>query len=206
MKTKNSSLDKLVNPSWLSGLIAITAGLFVTISVIAVFSFNNSQVQQQINSWETHISQNLTLPGQNPPGTTTNSLQNTWPLLGFWAVTGLVIYFIVEAIARSLHDLEFFKAELNYVHAPRDQLLRGIVEMIALRLISAAILIVFIQTFFKRIVPYAITAGHAAASNLLNLTNILYAVLSFCVIVLSLHFATILLRLTAGRPRLFSLH
>jgi hypothetical protein len=121
-------------------------------------------------------------------------------------VIGLVVYFVVEAAARSLGEAAEFKRELGFVNARRQDLLRGVVEATLVRAVAAAAWIIFIDLFFKRIIPYSITAAQASASDLLSLTAILYIALSFCMIVLSLHAQTILLRLMAGRPRLFSIN
>jgi hypothetical protein len=206
MKQNKNNLDVLLAPSWLSGLTAIVAGLTVVIGIILVFSFNNSVVQQQITGWQdvSTPEPTLTLPGGTPPGTDTNSLQNTWPLLGFWMVVGLAAYFIVESGARGLSEIAEFKKELGFVHTHRDALIRNTVETALLRLAAAIIWLIFIGFFFRRIVPYSIEAAHASVSDLKAPTALLDGALSFSIIVLGLHIQVVLLRLMSGRLRLFS--
>ncbi len=197
--------DALLTPSWLSGLIAIAAGLVVTIGVVLAFSFNTSQIQQQLGNLQNTSKQSvLTLPGQTPPGTTANSLQNTWPLLAFWGVVGLVVYFIVETIAKAISNAAALREELYYVHAKRDTLIKMTVEYLVIRLIIVAFWLIFIDLFLKRIIPYSITASHAAASDPKSLSAFLYILLSFVMIAGSLHLHAIFLRLIARRPRVFS--
>jgi hypothetical protein len=206
MNKKEKSVDKLLEPSWLSGLIAVLCGLIVTVGIIVAFSYNNSDVQQQIIGWQsTSIpALSLTLPGEAPPGTTVNSLQNTWPLLGFWMIVGLIVYFVVEAAVRGLNQVAEFRRELGYVNADKDFLVREAIEIVAIRLLAAAFWLFFIELFFKRIIPYSILAGHASAAAPGSAVSFLYALLSFTMIALSLHLQTIFLRLVAGRSRLFS--
>jgi hypothetical protein len=204
MKSKNQIIDKLLTPSWLSALVAVAGGFAVSVGVIVAFSFNNSQVQQQLTAWQDTSASVLTLPGQAPPGSDNNSLQNTWPLLGFWAVIGLVVYFVVEEGIKTFHNADELRKELNYVHARRDLMIKSQAISILIRLAASVVLIFFIETFFKRVIPYSITAAHASLSDLKSFNAGLYVLLSFCMIALSLHLLTLLLRLAAGRPRLFS--
>lgn len=204
MPTKTPTVDKLLTPSWLSGLIAVAGGLVVTAGVLLAFSFNNSQAQQQLTTWQNTSAPALTLPGQSPPGTDNNSLQNTWPLLGFWMVIGLVVYFVVESAAHAMGEAAEIKKELKYVHVRRDTLLRSTLSSVTLRFLAAVVWLLLIEVFFKRVIPYSITAAHASASDPLSLNAFLYALLSFVMVVLGLHLQVILARLCAGRARLFS--
>lgn len=204
MKTKATRLDKLLEPSWLSGLIAVIAGLVVTIGVILAFSFNNSQIQQQLTGLQNTTAPTLTLPGQNPPGGTKNSLQNTWPLLGFWAIIGFVVYFVVETVAQGVHNLEELREEMGYVHAQRDILLKTAVEYLLIRLLTVIVWLFFIEVFFKRIIPYSILAAHASTADLHSGQSFIYALVSFFMITASLHLHTIFLRLSLRRTRVFS--
>jgi hypothetical protein len=201
---ENAEVDRLMTPSWLSGLIAVVCGLIVTGGVILAFSFNTSQVQQQLMSWENTSSPALTVPGGTPSGSNVNSLQNTWPLIAFWAVIGMVVYFIVEAGVRTLHDAAVFKNELDYVNVRRDELLKNSVRALLFRIFSMVVWLIFIEIFFKRIIPYSITAANASSSDLKSLDAALYALLSFSIIVVSMHVHTIFLRLAVRRPRVFS--
>jgi amino acid transporter len=206
MKKKEKTVDKLLQPSWLSGLIAVLAAILVTFGVIVAFNFNNSQIQQQLTSWQnTTAPAALTLPGQSPSSDTTNSLQDTWPLIGFWMIIGLIAYFAVEAAVRGLSEVAEFRRELDYVHARRGALIRSAVEAVFIRLLAAILWIIFIEFFFKRVVPYSILASHATASDPISPVSFVYAALSFSLIALSLHLHTIFLRLMAGRVRLFSI-
>jgi hypothetical protein len=198
-------LIALFTPSWLSGLLAVTTGLVVTVGVIVLFSLHNSQVQQQLVGLQNTAQQSaLTLPGEAPPNAGTNSLQNTWPLLAFWSVIGFIVYFVIETIVKALSNFAELQDELHYVHAKRDVLLKTTIEYLLLRIVAAVVWLVFIDIFFKRIIPYSITAAYASASSPLSFNSFLYALISFVMIALSMHAHAIFLRLALRRPRVFS--
>ncbi len=199
-------LKKLLTPSWLSGLISITAGLIVTAGFIFIFAFNNGTVRQQLISYQNTPSSQpaLTLPGSAPPGNNNNSLQNTWPLIAFWGMIGFVAYFVVEFIVKIIRDAQEFTEELNYVHAKRNVILKTTAEYLLFRVAAAAIWLIFIDVFFKRIIPYSILAANASASDFVSVGGILDALLSFLMIAVSLHVNAIFLRLTLRKPRIFT--
>jgi|SRR5579884_652412 len=201
---EEEKVDELLMPSWLSCLISVAAGLLLTIGVMLVFSFNNSTVQQQLIGLQNTAGPSLTLPGQNPPGSTQNSLQNTWPLLGFWGILGLVVYFMVETLLQLIHETSEFRKELGYVHARRDALIKDAVAHLLVRLAAVVLWLIFINIFFRRIIPYSITAAHASASDIHSWLSPLYALLAFAMVAFSLHLHTIFLRLSLSRPRVFS--
>lgn len=197
-------LNLLLTPSWLSGLIVVAAGLVLTVGVVLAFSFNNSQIQQQLVGLQNTVSPSLTLPGQTPPGGGNNSLQNTWPLLGFWAVVGLVVYLVVETVAKSVRQAMELRHEMDYVHARRDLIAKTAAEFVLIRAVAAVILLVLVQLFFKKALPYSITAAHAAASDLRSPGALLDALLAFSLVAVSLHVMVIFLRLSLRRARIFS--
>lgn len=197
----------LLKPSWLSGLIAIVAGLAVSLGVILAFSFNTSAVSQQLTRWQQDQPvkvKPLTQPGQFVASEGRPQLKDTWPLLIFWAAIGLVVYVVTAALVHSASDAERLRESLGYVNAnPRKQL-ETTAGHLFLRLVAFAILITLALVFYKQIVPYAITAAHASAVDIQSGTGALYMFLSFAIVAVSLHLETIFLRLSFGRPRLFA--
>jgi hypothetical protein len=196
--------DKLLTPSWLSGLIAIVAGLVVVVGVGLAFSSTGGALQQQlIDLQNTKQQSTLTVPGQTIDAPK-NSLQTSWPLLAFWAVIGLIVYFIVEEVIAIGRNTSELKAELGYVHASRQRLIRGTVQRLAVRIGALVLWLVFIEVFFKRIIPYSITAAQAATADLVSLQGLYYELLAFTMIALSFHIHTIFLRIVVRKPRVFA--
>lgn len=197
------TISALLSPSWLSGMIAVLAGLFLTIGVIAVFSANTSSVQRQLSSWQQNQPDKPLHTGaltvEEKP-----SLKNSWPLLLVWTIIGLVVYAIAGSIVHSISEAEEIHESLGYVNARPDAIIKLTVEHIVLRVLAAIVFGVLVSLFFKSVIPYSITAAHASASDLLSGTGVLYAFLAFAMVAVSLHLQTIFLRMSFGRPRLFS--
>lgn len=194
---------ELLTPSWLSGLIAIIAGLVISVGVIAVFSFHNSQIERQLVAYQSTIPQaTLTTPYQtiNPVPET---VKNTWPLIVFWAAIGLVAYFVVDALVKLMAGIRDFRKELNYVHTDKHSLAVTTIEYLTLRLLAVLAWFLFARYFFKTVLPRCILLSHEAAANILLMKNFGDALLAFLIVVLSLHLLTILLRLAFRRTRLF---
>jgi len=196
----------MLKPSWLSSLVAVLAGLFVTGGVILAFSFNSSQIQHQLISYESTSAKQpaLTLPGQAPPNSAVDSLQNTWPLIAFWAVIGLVVYFVAETVYGLVSGAEEFSKELNYVHAKRTNLITSAVLDVVFRLILSTIWLVVIDLCLKKLLPHSIDLSQRAATEH-NLTRgIIYGVESFLIILISVQVNIDFLRLILKKTRVFS--
>jgi hypothetical protein len=201
-------LRALLTPSWLSLLLAVMVGFGIVAWVIVSFTLRHSGYTSQLllhpNSNE--IAQPvLTLPGQNPPGVnTTNSLQNTWPLIAFWAVVGLVVYFIVDMALNMINNFHEFEQELNYVHAKRNMILKATIELLIIRVIIVFLWLYFLNLFFKWLIPAAINLAHNSvqAINLYHAgLDVLYACL---ILIASMHLNAIFIRLILRRSRVFS--
>lgn len=198
-------LSALLTPSGLSGVIAISIGLVVTVGVIIAFSFEQSSIQQQLIAWqEKQPQRTLTTPDQTLPENDRPSLSGSWPLLIVWGVIGLMTYMAAASIARSISNMYQLRKSLDYVHAQPQSLLQATAEHIILRLVAAGILAGLVYFFVKQILPYSISASHAAAADLLSTTGLLYGLLSFAVVVVSIHIQTIFFRLALGKVRVLS--
>ena len=93
---------------------------------------------------------------------------------------------------------------MGFVNAKPTAIMAETVAHAILRVFAGLLAIVFAAAILKQIVPYSITAAHAAASDILTLNGVLYSVLSFSLVFFSLHLETILMRLSMGRLRLGS--
>jgi hypothetical protein len=197
-------IGMLLSPSWLSGLIAVIAGLIICIGVIAVFTASSSPIQRQLVAWQQNQPAEQIKPFIPDPNANKPTLQNSWPLLLVWSVIGLVVYTIAGTIIHSISKAEEMHESLGYVNANREKMIRLTAEHIILRILAAIGLGILISLLIKNVIPYSITAAHASAANVLSPEGALYALLSFSIVVLNLHLITIFLRLSLGRIRLFS--
>jgi hypothetical protein len=177
-------LKLLLTPSWLSGLLAFVLGFIFSVGIIVAFNFNNSAFQRQLKTYEdtSHTQATLTLPGETPPEVQ-NSLQNTWPLIAFWGMIGLAVYFVVEFFIKGIDNVQY----------------------LIVRFVSAVVWLVFLDYFIKRIIPYAIQASDNSVTKTASIEiKILYGLLSFTLITVGLHINVIFLRLALMKTRIFS--
>lgn len=197
-------ISLLFKPSWLSGLVAVVIGLTISIGVIVAFEAHNSVLQQQLLAWQqTQAQPALTTPSQTLVQNDHPTLRGSWSLLLLWSLAGVVVYAIAASVIHSLASAEELRESLDYVNARPRAMLASTAEHVLLRTIAAIVLVVFGVTFWRQIIPYSITASHASAADVLSLDGVLYALLSFMLVAISVHVQTMLLRLTLGRARVF---
>jgi len=203
-KKLDKSLVKLITPSWLSGLLVILAGLVVTIGVITIFFLQNTTLQQQILGWQSQSYQEITASSQNHGDNDKPTLLNSWPLLVVWGIVGLLVYYVAAFIIGSASKAEKLRESLKYVNANPRESIEAAGELVAMRVLAAIILVILSVRFFDKVLPYAITAARASAIDIISLSGVFYALLSFSAVVVSLHIQVILLRLSLGKIRVFS--
>lgn len=197
-------IAEILKPSWLSGLVAIGVGLAITVGVIVAFSLHSSNVQLQLEAWQhTQPQRTLTTPDQELEENDRPTLQGSWPLIVVWSLIGLVTYTIAIGIIHTLTRAADLKKSLSYVNAKPLSLLAQTAEHFLLRGLAAGIFVGLLVLFFKRIIPYGITAAHASAADVISIDGLLDASLAFTMIALSLHIQTVFLRLSFGKSRLF---
>jgi len=194
----------LVKPSVMSATIAVLAGLVLTGGVLIAFATSNSSVQQQILAWRPQPAQKtLTTPDQTLPENDHPTLKGSWPLLIVWSAIGLAVYAVSVWIIHSLKSAKDLSEEVNYVNAKPKVQLETAFEHFVLRFVSFAILIVLSYLLVKQVVPYSITAAYASSLDIVSGNGLLYAILSFAIVVVTVHLQTIFLRLTFGKVRVF---
>jgi uncharacterized membrane protein len=146
----------------------------------------------------------LTLPGQTPSGTVTTSLQNTWPLIAFWGVVGLIVYFIVDFVLNIVNQYNQFNKQLEFVHTKREILKKSTYELLAIRLVAVIVWLFIIDYSLKTIIPNSITFSHNSIHAVNMSSSILDVLVAFILMVASVHINTIFLRIALRRPRIFS--
>jgi hypothetical protein len=192
-------------PSWVSLLLAIILAFGLATWVITSFTLQHSGYAQLLGHPDSSSTQpSLTLPGQNPPGGNTNSLQSTLPLIAFWGAVGLVVYFIVQLAIDTISNFKEFNRELYYVHAKRDIVLRNTRSFLIYQILTVVVWLYFLDMFFKWLIPDSIMLAHDSvmAPNLLHaIIDVFYSCL---IIIGSMHLNTIFLRIAFRRPRVLT--
>lgn len=200
-------LSWILKPSWLSGLLAVLAGLIVTGGVIIAFSANDLQLQRHLIEWQhskTSVNPKLTTPDQVLKENDKPTLQGSWPLLIFWSILGLTVYFMAMFITKKISNAEAFRRSLGYVHANKQSMILGAASRIIFRLAIIGVWAGFSLMCFRSIVPYGIRMAHASAADVFSAHGITYALISFIVILLSVHLHAVFMRLSLGRIRVFT--
>ncbi len=199
------AIGLLLTPSWLSGLIAVLAGLIVCVGTIAIFHYNDTTMQKQLIGWQQSKPEKaLTTPDQVLEENDKPTLKGSWPLIVVWSLTGLVVYLIAVYIVHSIETTKRFADSMDYVNSHPETVLVATAERATLRIVSFIFLLATAYLVWHKVIPYGIMAGRVAALDLISLGGILSALLSFAVVALSFHVLAVLLRLSLGRPRTFS--
>jgi hypothetical protein len=122
---------------------------------------------------------------------------------GFWMLVGLCIYVILSSFIKGYEEISDFIHEWGYVHALRKRLAENVLTRIAARAVIAIIGFFFILLFLRFLLPLARLCTIVAGGQLTSLNGILYALLAFSILWLSLHVQVVLLRLFFLRVRLW---
>lgn len=203
-KQNQKIIGQLLTPSFFSGVIAVLVGIVVTGGVLIAFASNTSSIEQQLIGWQPHNTpSSLTTPDQTLVENDKPTLKGSWPLLVVWSLVGLVVYAIAMSIARSLSDAKELTEELEYVNAKPALELEVAVEHFLARAVSGVVVICLLVVLVRQVIPYSITAAHAAAADIASGSGAEYALLSFAIIVVTLHVITIFTRLAVGKVRVF---
>jgi hypothetical protein len=196
-------LKAVLAPTWLSSLVIVLAALIVTAGTMITFGLNHSAFKQDLLGWEQSHTDSLSITGQSTESVNP-TIENSWPLILVWAGVGLLTYTVASSIVRFILEAIEFRRELDYVHANRKSMMAVTVEHLIMRLVSAILLLVLVLLFVYHVLPYAISTAQASAGHVLTVAGIRGAVLSFIFTMLCVYFASVLMRMSIGRTRVFS--
>ena len=192
----------LLQPSWLSGLIAIIASLATLAVAIVVSNYEGSSLQQELFS----ARQGGPITSFNFQAVTDNLARNSvisnMPLFLFWAALGVIVYLFATSIWAAFSHAEELREEMEYVNAPRQNLVRTAALHAIVRLAALGLWIAYLQLFLKVLLPYVLAAAHVAAVGL-SLANFAYSFLALFVLFVGLQVHVIFLRLVLLRLRAF---
>jgi len=190
-------------PSWLSGLVIVLAALIVSGGAIITFSLNHSAFKQDLIGWEQGHSNSLSITGQSTQAVSP-TLANSWPLILVWAGVGLITYTVAASIVRFVLETIEFRRQLDYVHADRVSMLEVTVEHLATRVVASLMLLMTVLLFVYHLFPDAISAGRTSAADKLSIGGLKYAAFAFIITAICTYFATVFLRLSIGKARVFT--
>lgn len=202
---KKHPVHRLITPSWLSGITALSVALLLTGGAIIIFMTHAGVLQQHLLVWQQDQRQTaLTTPDETLPENDRPSFGTSWPLIIGWGFVGLLIYGLSSYIVHTLQRTFRFNTTLKDMKRQPRHAMETLVEHLLLRIIATVALFGLLIVVVRRIIPYCVLIAHASASDFRSVHGFLYALLSVVVLVLSMHIITIFLRLSLGKIRIFS--
>jgi len=161
------------------------------------------------NGWAANIVRTVTDSNRyvfaNFGGAQTNdggSTLNAILLFLFWALVGLMVYYFVVGLFRAASEARELEQEVNvYVHRNRYAVIRNFAERMLTRIAGLSLLFLVMVLYLTRVIPYSLTVGHSIS---LEPIHIISVAVAFALLVVMVHLITVLMRLVALRPRLFS--
>ena len=196
-----TNVAKLLTPSAISSVICVVIGLVFSLVVIFINRYRSSSLRLEYNYFSLHQSFSSSyLTGS----LLKNNIIENIPLIFFWSLAGLVVYFIAADFVKLVTSAFEFRKELNYVHAKKPQLIRDFLLPLISRLVVVAIWIPFAIIFFQTILPYSarLAISASTASHIALVVGDI--VLSIIITSVATHVHVVLLRLLFRRPRLFA--
>jgi hypothetical protein len=194
--------SRLLSPSLLSGFIAVTIGLLVEGTAVAI-ALSGSALNQELFS--AHQASAGTFTDYH---TILNNLGryqfiNDLPIYLFWIGNGVVVYLLTMWVYRGLAKGVRIEHELKYVHINQKSLLMHTMIDFCIRVITTICGLFFIKYSFDYLLPYALKTAHTFATAV-TIVNFAFTLLSVVLIIVACGVITVGLRLLALRYRLFS--
>lgn len=190
-------LGTLLKPSYLSGTIAVLSTLLIIGSALLARAFWSSgwlpDTLRTVSASNNQLFQNKTGDGSSP--------FNVVLLFLFWACVGLTVYFIVIGIAHAAAEAKELEQEMTFVHGNRKQIIKNFAERLLTRIVGLVLAFVAVALYLKNLVPYGVTTARGVTTSPWSIALVVLAAVSLLVM---MHLITVLLRLVALRPRLFS--
>ena len=121
----------------------------------------------------------------------------------FWMMVGLMVYALLSTLGQTIAETEEKLKSLRYIHARKAQIEHDLILRLALRAIGVITAVMYGWLFVRLIFPFCVLASQIGFSNLSSISGWLYLLLSFGVLLLSLHAVVIILRIIVLRPRLY---
>lgn len=193
----------LVTPSWSSSILTLVISLCVVAGTILLTHYG-SGAQQSLLGLHSVYSKSSVGTGTNIVGQhlSSNALFNNAVLFVLWGSVGLMVYSVVQGIAKEFKNTGDLLHELNYVHVDRHKVLGDAATRAMVRFAALAVWWLLGWTILHKIFPYAIATAHVTAYHLSDVSSWLHTLLGFGLCVVSMHGLIVCLRLMILRPRL----
>lgn|GEM_PF-1266804 len=194
----------LLNPSWLSGLVAAIASLAVMMTTVIALHFPGSSLQLLLDDHKGSAAPSLSTGSLTVSNNfSSNQLISDIPLFVLWGCVGLLVYSLIISIANALGGVGELMVELNFTHVRRWRLLGQELSRLLIRIVVLVGWVLFTEITIHTILPYVIALTQFASGAVGIVNTVLDTFLAFVVLTVCLHLHVILLRLLMLKPRLF---
>ncbi len=131
-----------------------------------------------------------------------NALFNNAVLFVLWGSVGLMVYSVVQGIAKELKNTDDLIHVMNYVHVNKGSVIRDTISRAALRFAALAAWWILAYEILHKVFPYTISSAQVTGNHLLNANSWLHTLFGLGLCLISVHGLVVLLRLMVLRPRL----
>jgi len=192
----------LFTPSWSEVTITILLSIATVLMVVVPQLYERSSYSAYLNldtASQTDVYQNISNVTQ---AINSSTFASTVAVFMFWAFIGLVVFFLVDTLLRSLESMTSFLDAIHLSRRNRAHLEVEGLTRLGIRVAAAAGLYLLYQAFITRLLPAALLLSHRSL-DAGRLSAVLYMVGSMVLLTLTIHVAVILLRLLFLRVRVF---
>ena len=168
----------LLQPSWLSGLLAGFASVAVVVATLIISNYQGSSLQQELFEAKAGHGTASVLGFQTiTDNLSANKAVSNLPLFLFWAALGVIIYLFATSVWEVFSKAEELREEFEYVNAPKRHMLRDTLVSLLLRLVFLVLWLGYLRLFLQVILPYVLAAAHVAAIDLVSANGVGYVLL-----------------------------
>jgi hypothetical protein len=199
---------KALTPSSFSVLLCTLITLAIVGGTIGIYSYKGSGLEQEVIQYRGQKAQTQNNNFQDyfaveKSNVSTNEFLGNIPLMVFWGVVGIAVYFLIISVAAGFSQLSFTTHELDYINVERTKILKEIGLHLSVRVVAGLSLLVLLRWFLAILLPYVLSLSRIAANAIITLNGIVYTVVAASLLWGFAHILTVLLRLVFLRTRIF---
>lgn len=193
---------QIISPSWFEFVFSI----LVAVGLSGFLVFAAISRDAEISQYVSITTENIKQAGEGSKDVV--STINNSPLIGdatifvLWALVGLMIYAVVNALWQKAKSEVGFIERLQFFKNDRANMLESTFQGLALRLAATVGLIGFLTAFRYSILPQILALIYSAFSMPIHQATLAVGIGIFAII-LCLHVVVVLIRLSLLRTRVF---
>ena len=193
----------LVSPSWTETVIVTVIAVSAMLAVSLPLLYDQTHYATYLNletASQTDIYKNIT---SVTDAVSSSTFASTASVFMFWAFVGIVTFFLVDSLLRSITSVQSFLDTIHHPGSNKTHLeVEGIMRL-GIRVAAAAGLYLLYSLFIARVLPTVLLWAHKALS-VTQLMAALYILGGILLLMVMQHMAVIFTRLLCLRVRVFS--